>query len=91
MHQYDFPGKGEHRTKENVTEFISMVESLFDNTKINYINSIMQFSDKDDDEDDSTGQLTARKFYFNNEDIDEINTLFDRLLKNKKEGSYASS
>lgn len=86
VHQYKFHGKGEHRTKEKDAEFISMVENMYDNAKINYINSIMQSLDKDDEESDSAGQLSTGKFYFNNEDIEEINAAFKRLSKNKKEG-----
>ncbi len=87
--RFGFEGKGQGRTKEKDAAFINMVETMYNTSKQNYINKIMLALDNDNEKD--KGQLASGKFYLSAEDIEQINSLFEKLSKNDKEGKEVHS
>ena len=87
--QYSFIDKNGDRTKEKDAAFINMIENMYNNSKQNYINKVMIALDSENDED--KGQLASGKFYLSKADIEEINSLFDKLSKQDKAGKKVYS
>ena len=81
--RYDFTGEDKTRTKEKEAALLNMVEGMYNNSKQKYFNKAMMAQNDKCDED--MAQLLSAKFYLSKEDVEEINSMFEKLSNNKKE------